>query len=172
LSPILVVVALVALQRLIELLIARRNTARLLARGAVEHGAGQYPLIVALHAAWLAALLLVVPADRWPHPVLLGLFLLLQPLRIWCIRSLGGRWTTRVIVLPGAPPVRRGPYRWLAHPNYLIVTAEIALLPLAFGAWRTALLFSLLNALLLRVRLAVENRALVAAPHASAGRAG
>ena len=154
------VVALVALQRLAELWVARRNTARLLARGAVEHGAGHYPLLVALHAAWLLALVLLVPGDRWPEPVLLGLFLLLQPLRLWCIGSLGGRWTTRVIVPPGEPPLRRGPYRWLSHPNYLIVATEILLLPLAFGAWGIALVFSLLNALVLAWRIRVESAAL------------
>ncbi|MFO1070466.1 MAG: isoprenylcysteine carboxylmethyltransferase family protein [Geminicoccaceae bacterium] len=159
-SPVLAVTLLVALQRLSELAIARRNTARLLARGAVEHGAGHYPLIVLLHLAWLASLPLVVPADRWPDPWLLGAYLLLQPLRYWCIASLDGYWTTRVVVLPGSRPVARGPYRWLNHPNYLVVAAEIALLPLAFGAWAPALLFSVLNAaLLLGVRIPCERRA-------------
>jgi methyltransferase len=162
-SPVLAVVALVALQRLAELAVARRNTRRLLARGAVEHGRGHYPLLVALHAAWLASLPLAVAADRWPDPILLGLYLLLQPLRVWTICSLGERWTTRIIVLPGAPPVRRGPYRWLAHPNYLIVAAEILLLPLAFGAWRLALLFTALNTLALHIRIRAEDRALAAA---------
>lgn len=162
-SPVLVVVLLVAAQRLAELAVARRNTARLLAQGAVEHGARHYPLIVLLHAAWLASLPLVVPAGRWPDPWLLGLFVLLQPLRVWVIASLGGRWTTRVIVSPGLPPLRRGPYRWLRHPNYLIVAAEIALLPLAFGAWALALVFSVLNAIvLLGIRIPCESRALSA----------
>jgi methyltransferase len=159
-SPVLVVVLLVAAQRLVELVIARRNTARLLAQGAIEHGRGHYPLIVLLHVAWLVTLPVVVPADRWPSPWLLGLFLLLQPLRMWVIASLGGRWTTRVIVLPGVSPVCRGPYRRIRHPNYWIVAAEIALLPLAFGAWRHALLFSLLNAMLLAWRVRVEDAAL------------
>jgi methyltransferase len=159
-SPVLAIVLLVAAQRLVELVIARRNTARLLAQGAVEHGRGHYPLIVLLHVAWLVTLPVVVPADRWPSPWLLGLFLLLQPLRMWVIASLGGRWTTRVIVLPGVSPVCRGPYRRIRHPNYWIVAAEIALLPLAFGAWRHALLFSLLNAMLLAWRVRVEDAAL------------
>ncbi len=159
-SPVLAVVLLVAAQRLVELVVARRNTARLLARGAVEHGARHYPLIVLLHAAWLLTLPAVVPADRWPDPWLLGLFVLLQPLRAWVIASLGGRWTTRVIVLPGAAPVRHGPYRWLRHPNYLVVAAEIALLPAAFGAWAHALLFSALNAAMLAWRIRVEEAAL------------
>ena len=159
-SPVLAVVLLVAAQRLVELVVARRNTARLLAQGAVEHGARHYPLIVLLHAAWLLTLAAVVPADRWPDPWLLGLFVLLQPLRAWVIASLGGRWTTRVIVLPGAAPVWHGPYRWLRHPNYLVVAAEIALLPAAFGAWAHALLFSALNAAMLAWRIRVEEAAL------------
>lgn len=159
-SPVLAVVMLVAAQRLVELVIARRNTARLLAQGAIEHGRGHYPLIVLLHAAWLVTLPIVVQADRWPDPWLLGLFVLLQPLRAWVIASLGGRWTTRVIVPLAVPPVRRGPYRWLRHPNYWIVAAEIALLPLAFGAWPHALLFSLLNGAMLAWRIRVENASL------------
>ena len=159
-SPVLVVVLLVAAQRLGELAVAQRNTARLLAQGAVEHGRGHYPLIVLLHAAWLLTLPVVVPAGRWPDPWLLGLFILLQPLRLWVIASLGRRWTTRIIVLPGAPPVRSGPYRWLRHPNYLIVVAEIALLPLAFGAWGHALVFSILNAAMLAWRIRVEETVL------------
>lgn len=168
-SPVLVVTALVALQRLAELAVARRNTRRLLARGAVEHGRGHYPPLVALHAAWLLGLPLAVPPDRWPDPILLGLYLLLQPLRVWTISSLGERWTTRIIVLPGAPPVRHGPYRWLRHPNYLIVAAEILVLPLAFGAWQLALLLTLLNAALLRIRIRAEDRALAAACGAARG---
>jgi methyltransferase len=162
-SPALVVVALVAVQRLAELLLARRNTRRLLAKGAVEHGRGHYPLIVALHAAWLTSLPIAVPAERWPDPVLLGLYLLLQPFRLWTMLSLGERWTTRIIVLPGAPEIRRGPYRWLRHPNYLIVAAEILLLPLAFGAWRLALLFTALNTIALHIRIRAEDKALAEA---------
>lgn len=156
-------VLLVAVQRLVELQLSRRNEARLVAAGAVEAGASHYPLFVALHAAWLAALLLTVPWDRpaatWP----LAAFFALQPLRCWCIRSLGERWTTRVLVVPGAAAVRRGPYRWLRHPNYLVVVLEIALLPLAFGAVGLALAFSLANALLLAWRIRVEERTLRAA---------
>ena len=163
-SPVLVAVLLVALQRLGELAVARRNTRRLLAAGAVERGRGHYPLIVALHAAWLASLPLVVPPDRWPSLPWLILFLALQPLRAWAISSLGGRWTTRILVLPGAAPVSRGPYRWLRHPNYVVVALEILALPLAFGAPAHALLFSALNAaLLLLVRIPAEERALAGA---------
>lgn len=155
-----VVLGLVVLQRLAELAFAQRNTRRLLAKGAVEVGRGHYPLIVALHAAWIAVLALTVPADApasWP---LLGLFLVLQAARIWVIASLGPYWTTRIITLTAAPLVRRGPYRWLRHPNYLVVVLEIAVLPLAFGAVWIALVFSLLNAVLLWHRIRVEAEAL------------
>ncbi len=154
------VVALVALQRLVELAIARRNTRRLLAAGGRERGAGHYPLFVLLHAGWLTATFLLVPGQApvaWP---LLGAYLLLQPLRVWTVASLGRNWTTRVIEMPGTPRVRRGPYRWLRHPNYLIVLLELPLLPLAFGAWPLALGFGLANAALLAWRLRVEEAAL------------
>lgn len=156
-----IIVVLVALQRLAELALARRNTASLRAAGGIEVGARHYPLLVALHAAWLAAVAIV--AWTTPGPVSwpwMGAFLLLQAGRLWVIATLGARWTTRVIVLPGAALVRRGPYRFLAHPNYAIVAAEIAVLPLAFGAWWIALIFSLLNAALLIHRIRVEDRAL------------
>ena len=150
----------VALARLAELLYARHNTRRLLAQGAQEHGAGHYPLIVLLHASWLASLALFVPADAPAVPALLILFLLVQLLRIWVLASLGRFWTTRIITLPGAPLVRKGPYRFLRHPNYLVVVLEIALLPLSFGAWHIALIFSLLNAAMLSWRIREENFAL------------
>lgn len=158
------VAGLVALQRLGELAYARRNTRRLLDRGGIEHGRGHYPLLVGLHALWLAAVALAVPADAaivWPA---LAGFVLLQGLRLWTVASLGPHWTTRVIVLPGAPPVKRGPYRWLRHPNYWIVVGEIALLPLAFGAWEIALVFTLGNAALLAWRVRIEDAALGRAP--------
>ncbi|WP_119420928.1 isoprenylcysteine carboxyl methyltransferase family protein [Desertibaculum subflavum] len=154
------VLGLVVLQRLAELVLAARNTRRLRAQGAVEVGGGHYPLIVALHAAWIAALALRVPADApgsWP---LLGLFLVLQFARVWIIASLGPYWTTRIITLPGMPLVHRGPYRWLRHPNYVVVALEIAVLPLAFGAVWIAAAFSALNAALLWHRIRVENAAL------------
>lgn len=155
-----IVVLLVALQRLGELLYARRNARGLLAAGGFEVGQRQYPLIVALHAAWLLALFVLVPSDApvsWP---LLGAYGLLQIARLWVMASLGERWTTRIVVLPDRPLVARGPYRWLRHPNYLIVAAEIALLPAAFGAWDLAVIFSLLNAALLAWRIRTEDRAL------------
>ncbi len=164
-----IVVLLVALQRAAELVYANRNSRRLLAAGAIEHGRRHYPLLVLLHAAWLAAVFFLVPPEApviWP---LIAVYLLLQAARLWAVASLGRFWTTRVITLPGAPLVRRGPYRWLKHPNYLIVAAEIAVLPLAFGAWALALGFSLANAGLLAARIRVENEAL--APRRAPGQA-
>jgi methyltransferase len=154
------VVGLVALQRLCELAWSRRNERRLRAEGAIEHGRGHYPLFVILHAGWLAALALTVePAApvRWGW---LAVFVLMQILRVWTIASLGRYWTTRVLTLPGRPLARRGPYRWLRHPNYLIVVVEIAALPLAFGAWQLAGVFSGLNLMLLWHRIRVEDAAL------------
>jgi methyltransferase len=159
-SGVAVIVALVAAERIAELIRARRNTRALLARGAIEVGAGHYPLLVLLHGAWLAALLYFVPADRAPSWSWLGVFVLLQGLRLWVLASLGLYWTTRIITLPGAPLVRRGPYRFLRHPNYVVVVAEIAVLPLTFGAWRIALVFSALNLALLAWRIRVEQQAL------------
>jgi methyltransferase len=155
----LVILALVTLERLGELWFANRNTKRLLAEGAREHAPGHYPLIVALHAGWLAALWWLAPLQTI-RPLWLALFFLIEIGRLWVLASLGARWTTRIIVLPDAPLVRRGPYRFVDHPNYLVVVAEILVLPLVFGLWRTALVFSLLNAVLLAVRIRAENRAL------------
>ena len=157
-----ILVLLVAAQRLAELWLARRNTRRLCAQGGIEYGAGHYPLIVALHAAWLLSLFGLLPAAAAPDFWLLGVFVGLQAARVWVIASLGEHWTTRVIVVPGRRAVRRGPYRFLRHPNYLIVALEIAVLPLAFGAWELALAFSLLNAAVLFVRIRVEDQALSA----------
>jgi methyltransferase len=153
-------VLLVAAQRLGEVAWARRNERRLRAAGGVEIGARHYPLFFVLHGSWLAALWLLVPPDApviWP---LLVLFALLQAARVWVIASLGRYWTTRIISVPGTPLVLRGPYRWLKHPNYLVVAGEIAILPLAFGAWPVALVFSAFNGLLLRHRIRVEDAAL------------
>jgi methyltransferase len=151
---------LVAAQRLGELAWAARNTARLRRGGAVEADPGGYPFLVALHAGWLASLGLLVPAATSPRWPLLGLFALLQVARFWVILSLGPYWTTRILSLPGASLVRAGPYRWLRHPNYLIVTAEIAVLPLAFGAVAIAVAFSALNLALITRRIAIEDRLL------------
>jgi methyltransferase len=164
----LAVLVFVTAQRLAELVIARRNTAWLKAQGAVEHAPGHYPLIVAVHAAWLIGLWWLA----WDNPVHLGwlvLFGVLQALRVWVLATLGRRWTTRIIVLPGVPLVRRGPFRFLSHPNYAVVAGEIAVLPLAFGLPVFALVFSLLNAAVLFIRIRAENRALSAtAPQAPA----
>ena len=148
-----------AAQRLGELALARRNTARLLARGAVEHGAGHYPAIVALHASWFGALALW----GWDEPLRLGwlaVFAVLQVLRAWVLATLGERWTTRIVVTPD-PPVSGGPFRFLPHPNYAVVMAEIAVAPLVLGLPWVALVFGALNlALLLLVRIPAEDRAL------------
>lgn len=156
------VVLLVALQRVAEVAYAKRNTRCLIAEGGREHGARHYPVILALHAAWLGALFVAVPGDSpvlWP---LLGLYLLLQVARVWTIASLGRFWTTRVITLPDTPLVRRGPYRVLRHPNYAIVALEIPALPLAFGAWELALGFGAANLLVLAYRVRVEDAVLSA----------
>jgi methyltransferase len=153
------VLALVTLQRLAELALARRNTARLKAQGAVEVGAGHYPLIVALHGAWLVGLWLLAWSVP-PNIPLLVLFGVLQVLRIWVLASLGRRWTTRILVLPDRPLVRTGPYRFVRHPNYAVVAAEIAVLPLAFGLVWYALIFSAFNAAVLAIRIKAEDDAL------------
>ena len=159
-SPLAWVLTLVAAQRLIELVIARRNTKRLLAGGGREVGAGHYPLFIALHASWLVAIALTTPAFRPPIWSLIALFAGLQALRVWVVATLGPYWTTRIITMDRAPLVRRGPFRYLRHPNYWVVCAEIAVLPLAFGDWPVALAWSGLNAALLTHRIRVESAAL------------
>lgn len=149
----------VTLQRLSELIIARLNTSRLLAAGAHEVGASHYPVMVAMHTAWLAALWLTV-GDRPVSMLLLLIFAVLQLMRIWVLATLGSRWTTRIIVMQDAALVNKGPFRFLRHPNYTVVTAEIAVLPLTFGLIWIAALFTLLNAAMLYVRIGAENRAL------------
>lgn len=153
------VLVFVTIQRLGELALSQRNTKRLLARGAYEVAPGHYPFLVLLHASWLAMLWFFGPGP--PIEVVpLILFALLQLGRIWVIATLGERWTTRIIVLPGAPLVKTGPYRWFDHPNYLIVIGEFAVLPLVFGLPMVAIVFSVLNGLLLWVRITCENQAL------------
>lgn len=159
-SVLWVALAIVALQRIGELVYAQRNTERLVARGGVEIGASHYPLIVLLHAAWLITMAVVIPPYAPPNWWLLALYVLLQPLRIWTIASLGPYWTTRLITVPGAPLVRKGPYRFFRHPNYVVVCAEVAILPLAFGAGEIAIVFSILNAALLSYRIRLEERTL------------
>ncbi|OWV92167.1 hypothetical protein ATY78_01110 [Rhizobium sp. R635] len=160
--PSIALLTFVTLQRLGELVLAQRNTAALLARGAREVAPQHYPLMVALHAGWIIGLWLLAPG----RPVELLWFLIfmgLQALRLWVLATLKGRWTTRIIVLPGAPLVRSGPYRFLRHPNYMIVVSEIAALPLAFGLPLYAVVFSLLNAFVLHIRMKAENAALKSA---------
>ena len=154
-------VAFIAGERLIELFIAQRNTARLRASGAIEFGRAQYPLIIALHVTWLAGLW-ILGHGQDINRNLLAVFVILQIARWLVILSLGSRWTTRVIVTPGAPLVSRGPYRLMRHPNYAIVVAEIAVVPLALGLRTFAVAFSLMNAVLLFQRIATENAALKA----------
>ncbi|HUP67397.1 MAG TPA: isoprenylcysteine carboxylmethyltransferase family protein [Sphingomicrobium sp.] len=153
------ILALVTLQRLGELWLSRRNTTRLLAEGAREHSPRHYPAIVAVHAAWLLARW-VFALGRPVDGFWLGMFVLIELARIWVLASLGDRWTTRIIVLPETQLVRRGPYRFVDHPNYLVVVAEIAVLPLVFGLWKVTLLFSLLNGVVLMIRVTAENAAL------------
>jgi methyltransferase len=163
----LVLLSLFALERGVELALSTRNARRALARGAVEAGRGHYPAMVLFHALFLvacAAEALAFPASppAWAW-LAVALALAGQGLRWWSVSALGERWNTRILVLPASAPVRRGPYRWLRHPNYVAVAVELAALPLAFGSWRTALVFSLGNAALLGVRIPAEERALGAA---------
>jgi methyltransferase len=169
LTAFAIVVVLVAFERLAELLVSKRNAAWSFARGGRETGRGHYPLMVALHSGFLVAMLVealarrpeVSPALAWP---MLGLVAASQALRWWCIVTLGPRWNTRVIVVPDLPPVRTGPYRLVAHPNYVAVIVEGIALPLVHGCWITAAVFTILNAALLNVRLRVENDALASLP--------
>jgi methyltransferase len=151
------IIAAVALQRLIELGYATRNTRALLARGGIEAGRRHYPMFVLLHAAWLLAILIALPVPPEIRAVPLVIFVVLQAARLWVIASLGPYWTTRIITLPGAPLIRRGPYRFLRHPNYVIVAGEMMALPLVFGEVWVALIFSALNGMLLAWRIHVEE---------------
>jgi methyltransferase len=155
-----IILALVVVQRLGELVLARRNTRALLARGAVEIGAKHYPLIVLLHAAWLAAVILLLPKPAVINWLLLAVFVVLQGLRVWVLATLGPYWTTRIISVPGAPLVRRGPYRLFRHPNYMVVAGEILVLPLVFGEVWIAIAFSLANAAILAWRIRQEETGL------------
>jgi methyltransferase len=154
-----IILLLVTLQRLGELGLAHTNTRKLKAQGAIEVGASHYPLIVAVHAAWLITLW-IFGRDQAVNLPALVVFVVLQGLRIWIIATLGSRWTTRIIVLSDEPLIRSGPYRYLAHPNYAVVAAEIAILPLALHLPITALVFMLLNAMVLFIRIRAESRVL------------
>jgi len=169
LTAFVVLVALVGLERLAELVVSTRNATWSFAHGGRETGRGHYPVMVVLHTGFLVAMLVeafvrrpVVPG--WLAWSMLALVLAAQALRWWCIATLGRRWNTRVIVVPGLPPVRSGPYRALAHPNYVAVVVEGVALPMVHAAWITAVTFTVANAALLAVRIRVENEALSARP--------
>jgi len=155
----------VAVERVAELVVAKRNLAWSRARGGVEAGAGHYPAMVLLHTGFLLGCLAEValldrpfiPALGWP---MLAILVAAQGLRWWCISTLGRQWNTRVVVVPGAARVTGGPYRLISHPNYVAVVAEGVALPLVHSAWITALVFTVLNAVLLRTRIRAENAAL------------
>jgi methyltransferase len=153
--------AAVTLQRAGELAVSRHNTRRLMARGAVEVAPAHYPLIVAVHAAWLMSLWLF-GRHQPVNLVALACYLVLQGLRYWVLQTLGTRWTTRIIILPGQPLVSSGPYRWLSHPNYAVVAGEIAVLPLVLDLALLAVVFTVLNASVLAIRIRAEDRALAA----------
>jgi methyltransferase len=155
----MVLLILVTLARIGELFLARRNTAALLRRGAFEVAPGHYPLIVALHTAWLLTLW-AYGRDQTINAYWLAVFILLQAARIWVLATLGTRWTTRIIVLPDETLVAHGPYRFVSHPNYIVVIGEIAVLPLCLGLPWVALIFSVLNACVLAIRIRAENSGL------------
>jgi methyltransferase len=164
--------AITTVQRFGELALARHNTRWLRARGAREYGRGHFPAIVALHTllpiALTAEVLLLHTRPGTLAPLWLGLWVAAQALRYSAVRALGPFWNVRVLVVPGAPLVRRGPYRWLAHPNYVAVVTEMFAGPMLLGAWRTALVFSLLDLLVLRIRVRCEDQALALASGADA----
>jgi methyltransferase len=154
-----IILALVTAQRGAELLLSRYNTQRLMAQGAIEVAPGHYPLVVAVHASWLAALW-AFGHDQPVNIAALAAYLALQGLRAWVMLTLGARWTTRIIVRPNAPLVTDGPYRYFRHPNYAVVTGEIAVLPLMLHLGELAVVFTTLNAIVLFIRIRAEDRAL------------
>jgi len=161
-SPTLVtwVLIYIVAQRLGELVYANRNSARLLSEGGVEHGADHYQYFVFLHSAWLAIIALMVDPSHKIQPVIFAIFIGTQALRFWTLASIGRWWTTRIISAPHFERVNHGPYRYIPHPNYLVVVLEIAIVPLLLGEPWIALIFSILNAILLRHRIGVENAVL------------
>lgn len=159
-----IVICVVVLQRLIELLIAKRNEKWLRSQGAFEAGAGHYPVMVAMHITFFISLIIEVTFFNRPLSafwlVFLILFIIAQVFRIWCLTSLGRFWNTKIIILPGADVIQKGPYRFIRHPNYVVVTIELLVLPLLFSAYFTALIFTLLNLWMLSVRIPAEEKAL------------
>lgn len=158
-SPAEFILGAVTLQRAAELILSSYNTRQLKARGAVEVAPRHYPLIVAVHAAWLISLW-VLGHDRQVHAVALTGYLVLQGFRFWVMWTLGSRWTTRIFILPALPLVSGGPYRFISHPNYIVVAGEIMLLPMVLGLPLLAAVFTVLNAAVLAIRIRAENRAL------------
>lgn len=155
----------IGIERLVELIVARRNAAWLIGQGGKEFGQGHYPVMVSMHALLLVSCVVEVadlhrPFIPWLGWPLLGIVVLSTVVRWWCVTVLGKHWNPRLIVIPGASLVRRGPYRWLHHPNYTAVVVEVAALPLVHSAWLTAIAFSIANALVLTVRIRTENTAL------------
>ena len=157
-----VVLGYVIIQRLAELAYANANTRRLLAEGGREYGAKHYPLFIVLHGGWLISIALFGEPLTIPNMLLLNIFVASQTFRFWTLARIGRWWTTRIISAPHFPTVKRGPYRFIKHPNYALVVVEIALLPLLLGAPAMALTFSILNAALLWWRIKVENAVLAA----------
>jgi methyltransferase len=155
-----ILLAYLTVQRLAELWWAKANEARLMASGGIEYGHSHLPLMILFHAAWLAGLWFFA-YDRPVEPSFLALFVALQMARYWVLATLGRRWTIRIIVVPGERLIARGPYRFLRHPNYAVVTGEIAVVPLALGLPAYALVFSILNAGMLAIRITAENAALL-----------
>lgn len=159
-----IVLLIVILQRIVELFIAKRNEKWMKGQGAYEAGAQHYPFMVAMHVCFFLSLLIEIYVFNRPLSPIWGLFLLIflltQLLRIWCLTSLGKYWNTKIIVLPDAKVVRKGPYKWIRHPNYVIVATELLVLPLLFSAYFTAILFTILNVWMMSVRIPVEEQAL------------
>ena len=156
-TPVTWVLIYIVAQRLGELVYANRNTARLLSEGGQEYGADHYHYFIFLHGAWLGIMALLVNPSHPLNPFLLTLFVATQILRVWTLASIGRWWTTRIISAPHFDRVRKGPYRFLSHPNYTVVALEIAVVPLLLGLPWVALVFTILNAVLLRHRIGIEN---------------
>lgn len=160
----LIIISIVIIQRLIELFVAKRNEKWMLSQGAFEAGAAHYPVMVAMHITFFASLLIEVTVfDRPLSPIwllFLIVFILAQAFRVWCLYSLGKFWNTKIIILPGANVIQKGPYRFIRHPNYVVVAIELLVLPLLFSAYFTAVIFTLLNIGMLSIRIPVEEKAL------------
>ena len=165
LGAYLALIAATGVERLVELRVGKRNLEWSLKNGGVEHGKGHWPFMVTLHTGFLAGCVVEAFWSPWPVPFAFSIAMVIlafacQGLRWWCIRTLGQRWNPRVVVVPGGERITSGPYRFISHPNYVAVAVEGAVLPLVFGCWRTALVFTILNAGLMVVRIRCENEAL------------